>query len=107
MEKTYGKATAIERELPFSFINELGQVITGEIDLVYRTPQGDVLIDYKTYQGSPAHLTDENNTFHAGKKYGSQISLYAEALARNGNVVRDRLICYLSLGVIIRIDNKL
>lgn len=107
MEKTYGKATAIERELPFSFINELGQVITGEIDLVYRTPQGDVLIDYKTYQGSPAHLTDENNTFHAGKKYGSQISLYAEALARNGNVVRDRLICYLSLGVIIRINNKL
>lgn len=101
MEKTYGKSTRIDRELPFSFANESGQVVTGEIDLVYCTAEGDVLVDYKTYQGSPAHLTDENNEFHAGKKYGSQITLYEEALKRRGSVVRDRLICYLSLGVII------
>ena len=101
MEKTYGKSTRIDRELPFSFANESGQVVTGEIDLVYCTAEGDVLVDYKTYQGSPAHLTDENNDFHAGKKYGSQITLYEEALKRRGSVVRDRLICYLSLGVII------
>ena len=101
MEKTYGKSTRIDRELPFSFANESGQVVTGEIDLVYCTAEGDVLVDYKTYQGSPAHLTDENNDFHTGKKYGSQITLYEEALKRRGSVVRDRLICYLSLGVII------
>ena len=101
MEKTYGKSTRIDRELPFSFVNESGQVVTGEIDLVYCTAEGDILVDYKTYQGSPAHLTDENNDFHTGKKYGSQITLYEEALKRRGSVVRDRLICYLSLGVII------
>lgn len=101
MEKTYGKSTRIDRELPFSFVNESGQVVTGEIDLVYCTAEGDVLVDYKTYHGSPAHLTDENNEFHAGKKYGGQITLYEEALKRRGSVVRDRLICYLSLGVII------
>ena len=101
MEKTYGKATQVDRELPFSFVNESGQLVTGEIDLVYCTAEGDVLVDYKTYQGSPAHLTDENNDFHTGKKYGSQITLYEEALKRRGSVVRDRLICYLSLGVII------
>ena len=101
MEKTYGKAVKVERELPFSFVNELGQVVTGEIDLVYHTAEGDVLVDYKTYQGNPAHLTDENNNFYAGK-YCGQISLYEEALKRNGNSVRDRLICYLSLGVIVR-----
>ncbi|MBO7230280.1 MAG: UvrD-helicase domain-containing protein [Bacteroidaceae bacterium] len=101
MEKTYGKATQVDRELPFSFVNESGQLVTGEIDLVYCTAEGDVLVDYKTYQGSPAHLTDENNDFHAGKKYGSQITLYEEALKRRGSVVRGRLICYLSLGVII------
>ena len=101
MEKTYGKATQVDRELPFSFVNESGQLVTGEIDLVYCTAEGDVLVDYKTYQGSPAHLTDENNEFHAGKKYGGQITLYEEALKRRGSVVRDRLICYLSLGVII------
>ena len=102
MEKTYGKATHVDRELPFSFVNESGQVVTGEIDLVYRTTEGDVLVDYKTHQGSPAHLTDENNDFHTGKKYGAQIALYEEALKRNKSVIRDRLVCYLSLGVIIR-----
>ena len=101
MEKTYGKATQVDREFPFSFVNESGQVVTGEIDLVYRTAEGDVLVDYKTYQGSPAHLTDENSNFFAGK-YCGQISLYEDALKRTDIVIRDRLICYLSLGTIIR-----
>ena len=102
MENTYGKATAVERELPFSFTNEGGQVVNGEIDLVYRTAEGDVLVDYKTYQGSPAHLTDESSDFHTDKKYGAQIALYEQALKRSGSVIRDRLVCYLSLGVIIK-----
>jgi ATP-dependent exoDNAse (exonuclease V) beta subunit len=59
------------------------------------------LVDYKTYQGSPAHLTDENSDLFAGK-YAGQIALYEEALTHSGSVIRDRLICYLSLGVIIK-----
>lgn len=102
MEETYGKAIKVEREMPFSFTNEKGQVVTGEIDLVYRSAEGDILVDYKTYQGNPAHLTDENSDFHVGKKYGTQIALYEEALKRNGCVIRDRLICYLALGTIVR-----
>ena len=103
MEETYGKATAIERELPFSFINENGQVISGEIDLVYRTAEGDVLVDYKTYQGSVSELTNPDSDFNTSKKYGNQIALYAEALKRRGSHVRDRLVCYISLGVTIRV----
>ena len=103
MEKNYGKATQVDRELPFSFVNESGQLVTGEIDLVYHTEKGDVLVDYKTYQGSPAHLTDENSDFFAGK-YCGQLSLYEEALKRKESVICDRLICYLSLGIIIRMD---
>ena len=101
MEETYDKATHVDRELPFSFVNENGQIVTGEIDLVYHTAEGDILVDYKTYQGNPAHLTDENSDFFAGK-YCGQISLYEEALKRSGSVIRERLVCYLSLGVIIR-----
>ena len=101
MEKTYGKATLVDRELPFSFVTESGQIVTGEIDLVYHTSDGDVLLDYKTYQGNLAHLTDKNSNFFAGK-YCGQISLYEEALKRRGSVIRDRIICYLSLGVIIK-----
>ncbi len=101
MEQTYGKSITIERELPFSFTNDLGQTITGEIDLVYHTAEGVVLVDYKTYQGSVAHLTDKSSDFFVGK-YGGQLALYEEALSRNGSTIRDSLICYLSLGVIVQ-----
>ena len=104
METRYGKATHIERELPFSFTNDLGQIVSGEIDLVYHTTEGDILVDYKTYQGSVAHLTDKDSDFYAGK-YGGQLSLYEEAMSRNGSVINDRLICYLSLGVVVKIQD--
>jgi ATP-dependent exoDNAse (exonuclease V) beta subunit len=103
MEKTYGKAIRVDRELPFSFTNDLGQAITGEIDLVYHTAEGDVLVDYKTYQGRVAHLADMDGDFYAGK-YGGQLALYEEALKHSGCIVRDRLICYLSLGVVVKIE---
>ena len=103
MEQTYGKPSLVERELPFCYNNEQGQVVTGEIDLVYHTADGAVLIDYKTYQGSVANLTDETSKFYAGKKYGGQLELYKTALMRNGNTVRESLICYLSLGAIVKV----
>ncbi len=105
MEESYGKPIAIERELPFFFTNEKGQIVNGEIDLVYRTEKGDVLVDYKTYQGSKANLTDADNDFYAGK-YSGQIVLYEEALKLDGRNVIKRLICYLSLGVIISFEDK-
>jgi ATP-dependent exoDNAse (exonuclease V) beta subunit len=101
LEKTYGKPISTERELPFSFTNELGQTISGEIDLLYRTEKGVVLIDYKTFQGKVNDLTNKDCNFFAGK-YGRQIELYEQALKLNNHNVLDRLVCYLSLGVIVK-----
>ena len=101
MEKTYGKATAIEREVPFSFVNELGQSINGEIDLVYRTDKGDVLVDYKSCQAGVSHILDSGKSTYAGK-YSGQLALYEEALRRAGRTIRDTFICYISLGVAVR-----
>jgi ATP-dependent exoDNAse (exonuclease V) beta subunit len=103
MEESYGKPIAIERELPFCFSNAKGQIVNGAIDLIYRTEKGDVLVDYKTYQGAVTNLTDADNDFYAGK-YCGQIALYEEALKRDGRNVIKRLICYLSLGVIISFE---
>ena len=103
MKETYGAPIAIERELPFRYVNERGQEVNGEIDLVYRTPEGDVLVDYKTYQGKVSHLTDPQSDFCACK-YSAQIALYEEALQRHGRTLRARLICYLSLGVVVRFE---
>jgi ATP-dependent exoDNAse (exonuclease V) beta subunit len=105
MKETYGAPIAIERELPFRYVNERGQEVNGEIDLVYRTPEGDVLVDYKTYQGKVSHLTDPQSDFCASK-YSAQIALYEEALQRHGRTLRARLICYLSLGVVVRFVEK-
>ena len=106
MEQRYGKAVSVERELPFCYTNAKGQVITGIIDLLYRTAEGDVLVDYKSYQGNIADLTQEGGAFNAERKYGGPISLYEEALTKSGYQLRDRLICYLSLGVAIRFTPK-
>ena len=105
MKETYGEATGIYKEMPFSFVNDKGQTINGEIDLVYSTAQGDVLVDYKTYQGALSDITDKDSDFSASK-YSGQISLYEEALKLKGSSIRARIICYMSLGAIVSFENK-
>ena len=102
LEKSYGPPLTVEREVPFRFPRSNGQIVSGEIDLIYRTAAGDVLIDYKSYPGAVGHLTDPANAFYAGK-YSGQLELYEEALRLAGRPIRDRLICYFSLGTMIRI----
>ena len=102
LKDTYGISSTVEREIPFRFRRETGQIVQGEIDMIYRTDNGDVLIDYKTYQGADSNLINPDSNFYAGK-YSGQIALYDEAMQRAGRIVRDRLICYLSLGKIARI----
>ncbi len=102
LKNTYGTSSTVEREIPFRFRRKNGQIVQGEIDMIYRTDNGDVLIDYKTYQGAVDNLTNPDSDFYAGK-YSGQIALYDEAMQRANRTVRDRLICYLSLGKIARI----
>ena len=102
LEKTYGPPVVVEREVPFRFPCGNGQIVSGEIDLIYRTSMGDVLIDYKSYLGAVNHLTNPENIFYAGK-YSGQIELYEAAMRHAGRTIRDRLICYFPLGEMIRI----
>lgn len=44
---------------------------------------------------------------YRASKYSGQIALYEEALKRNGRTLRDRFICYLSLGVVVRFEEFL
>lgn len=105
LERTYGAPLAVEREVPFRFQTEEGQIVSGEIDMIYRTAGGDVLVDYKSYPGAVGNLTDPASLFYAGK-YSGQIALYEEAMRRAGRKVCDRLICYFSLGAVIRLIFK-
>lgn len=102
MQEIYGAPDSVEREVPFAFERANGEVVHGEIDMVYRTQEGDVVVDYKTYQGQSANLVDLQSKFYAGK-YSGQVEIYEEALRREGRAVRDRVICYISLGRMIRL----
>ena len=69
--------------------------------MIYRTPEGDVLVDYKTCMRPASEVEDPASGFYAGKHSG-QLALYEEALRRVGRSLRDSIIIYFNLGIAIR-----
>ena len=101
LEENYGGVpTEIERELPFRYC-ENGQVFSGNMDLVWHTEDGCILIDYKTFPGRKEELFDQNSPHWAGH-YGSQLGVYSRALkARDGKEPRARLLYYPIQGLLL------
>lgn len=102
LTQTYGPAIrGIEREYPFCYTWGEGQVITGEMDLLWRTEQGDVLIDFKNHQqdddlpvGAPCPHSSH---------YRPQLQAYRHILQQAGHTVLDTLLYYDLQGYLIRI----
>lgn len=86
-----------------------GQVIRGEIDLVHVTDSVNkkcVLVDYKSYHGSPnINSTDENVRKHYSG-YAPQLLAYKTALNKAGWTVMDVLIYYHVQGRVVKMDFK-
>ncbi len=87
----YGEAVSVLRELPFMMERD-GQIIRGEIDLVWKTAQGCVLLDYKNYPGAKDICNPESSDY-AGQ-FAPQLFIYMEALERAGEKVLDVLVYY-------------
>ena len=104
LKETYGDPVALYHELPFAYRKGDGQVVTGEMDLVWETADGCVLVDFKNYPGFDDVL-DENSKFYVGK-YFPQMSCYNEALAKAGKKVLGTLIFYAVQGRIVEIASK-
>ena len=77
-----------------------GQVVSGEMDLVWETDEGCVLVDYKNYPGYDDVL-DPDSQFFVGK-YFSQMMCYREALRRTGKKVLCVLIYYAVQGRLLK-----
>ncbi len=71
-------------------------MVTGEMDLVWETEEGCVLVDYKNYPGYDDVL-DPESKFFVGK-YLLQMACYREALRRTGKNVLGVLIYYAVQG---------
>lgn len=92
----------IDREYPFQATQPSGQILRGEMDLLwhYTDERGKhcVLVDYKTFPGVSLH---EHTT-----KYYSQLSAYASSLESAGVDVTHALVYYPVHGVIHALIKK-
>ena len=93
LSKNHGASISIDHEVPFSFIRKNGQLLRGEIDLLWHTEDGVVLVDYKNIQG------EEANPEH----YASQMEAYREVIESAGLKCKGIVLFYATLGQIIEL----
>lgn len=86
LKDKYGEYKEIYHELPILYKNDIGQIINGEIDLVWKTADRCVVVDYKNKE----HVDASN----PGSKYLAQLGFYKEALTKNGETVDDMILFY-------------
>ena len=94
LTKEHGTPTSIGHEVPFSFVRKNGQLLRGEIDLLWYTQDGIVLVDYKNIQGEEA--TPEH--------YASQMEAYREVIESAGLKCKGIVLFYATLGQIIELE---
>ena len=79
----YGASVARYHERPFRHFDEQGRVVVGDIDLIWETAKGYVIVDYKTFPGKVGDVLDPANKHYAGY-YGDQLDCYRHALEALG-----------------------
>ena len=103
LTEKYGTPERIDRELPFRFTDEKGHVFSGNMDMVWHTADGCVLVDYKTFPGSQGDLFNKESKHWAGG-YASQLSVYGAALAATGEKLKAKLLYYPVEGLVIELN---
>lgn len=104
---TYGAKIATYHELPFKHMHD-GQIFTGEMDLVWETDKGVVLVDFKSYPGDENDVDDKKSVVteshkHYAGMYAGQFECYDRALKAAGKNVLARLVYYHVLGVVVEL----
>ena len=101
LKEEYGEPVAVYHERPFRQLQENGTVVNGSIDFVYKTSEGAVLIDFKTFPQVEA-ITNPTSSHFAGY-YAGQLNAYATALEAAGEKVIKRYIYYPVSGMVVEI----
>ena len=92
---------AVYHERPFRQLQENGTIVIGSIDYVYRTSEGAILIDFKTFPQIEA-VSDPTSPHFAGY-YAGQLNAYATAHEANCEKVIKRIIYYPVSGMVVDI----
>ena len=97
----HGAAVKTYHERPFRLHRD-GQVITGSMDFVWQTAEGDVLVDFKTCpMGATAILNPESE--HYAGMYAGQLDAYRDALQAAGEKVVKRYVYYPISGLLVEL----
>lgn len=105
LKTEFGEPVASYHERPFRMLKEDGSLVVGSIDYVYKTTEGTVLIDYKTFPQVQA-VTDPTDEHFAGK-YAGQLDAYTSALEASGEKVIKRFIYYPVSGMLVEIGHSI
>lgn len=105
LENMFGPGELL-RETPFSYRRDNGQLVQGEIDLIWKTEKGCVLLDYKNFPAPASYgkniVLDANNEFYVGK-YFPQLGDYRAALTAAGQKVLRVFVFYAVLGCLVEV----
>lgn len=102
LSEKYGSASEICHEVPFMHVS--GQrIVRGSIDLVYETPAGCVLVDFKTFPGREDDVLDPTGKHFAGH-YGAQFHYYKSAIEASGRRVLASYVYYPVSGMLVSLD---
>ena len=105
LSATYGEPVRIYKEIPLQMIED-GVVYRGSADLVWETQDGLILVDYKSYSGKVDHIINPEHSKFAGI-YSGQLATYIKMLEAGHpgrKKVKDALIYYVVIGVVVRFD---
>ena len=110
LEREYGKAKELLRETPFTYRRKNGQLVSGEMDLIWKLNDKDcILLDYKNFpaQGEKGKdlvlKNDEKNDHYVGR-YFPQLREYRTALEAFGMNVTKVFVFYAVLGCLVEVE---
>lgn len=104
LTENFGKAVKTYHERPFRLERNY-QIITGSIDLVWQTEDGDILVDFKTCPMGAKAVLDPDSDHYAGW-YAGQLDAYQNALEEAGETVLKRFIYYPVSGILAEVTRS-
>ena len=105
LEVTFG-AGVLLRECPFTYCRDNGQLVHGEIDLVWKLENGEcILVDYKNYPGTSKNVMTPGDKHYVGN-YFPQLREYRTALEAAGMTVTKVFVFYAVLGCLVEVRSE-
>lgn len=106
LEEKFGGGELL-RETPFTYRRNNGQLVQGEIDLIWKTDKECVLLDYKNFP-APQNVginmvLNPSDGFYIGK-YFSQLGDYRASLTAYGMNVTKVFVFYAVLGCLVEVE---